>query len=142
MLIFTANARRGFTYDSANELLDLSDKVSEGKGSQATLARMFELLAGAKPVTTAMLRTAQPVSQAARTLADVTDAYWRRQRQAQAQAHSAAPAKQRQQPQPESAERSSPVTAIDERAVFAKWNSPKKAGNLGGVRPAPVTRGR
>lgn len=78
---------------------------------------------------------------AKRTLTDIAARYYGGQKRQQA-TRNAAPARQRQQPQPESAERPEATTSIDADAIYAKWNSPKKAGALGGVKMAPITRGR
>jgi hypothetical protein len=136
----SASPRKGFTEGAVVAMMDIFDDVLAGNGSQEKLDRMMRLLESGTPVTTAMVRTAKSVVPAKRTMSDVTDAYWRRQQQAKA--HSAAPAKQRQRPEPEPAERPEATTSIDEKAIYARWNSPKKAGSFGGVRPAPVRGSR
>jgi hypothetical protein len=135
MLIFTANGHRGFTYESADEMLRLTEVVHGGRATKATLDRMMELLAGARPISASMMATARPV-EPAKSVGELADRFWSKRKAGQN------PAPVRQQPQPEPVARSDAKAGIDEAEVYRKWNSIRKAGSLGGVPLAPITGGR
>jgi hypothetical protein len=129
----SATPRKGYAYHAVMGMMDIANEFLDGSGSEEKLDRMMKLLDSGQPVTTAMLRTAKPVVPA-KTMASVTDDYWRKQEAKRSTGQKLAPASQQpsspstattgQRPAP--VERLKPVTSIDADAVYRKWNSVKR----------------
>lgn len=77
----SATASRGYTYEDANEMIDMFDAVLAGRATARTLDRMLEITGAAVPVTASMRKAMQPVrlpgDRSRPGLAEVTDRFWR-----------------------------------------------------------------
>jgi hypothetical protein len=125
-----------------DSMFELQDKPLSTPTEMARRRRALDaIIDGDHPVavTAAMRASGRPVRlEPAKTLSDIADRFYGAQAERQrAKTVSTAPAQQR--PLPEPAERSDgPATSINVDAVYARWRAPKRAGDFGGIRPAPV----
>lgn len=80
----SATASRGYTYDEADEMLNLFDTVLEGRANSKTLDRILEITSASVAITASARRSMKTVRLDADKvrdgLAGVSDSYWRRYR--------------------------------------------------------------
>lgn len=80
----SASPSRGYSYDEADEMIDLFDAVLDGRATEKTASRMLEIVGNAQPITASARRSMKvvrlPGDKAHKGLAEVTDSYWSRYR--------------------------------------------------------------
>lgn len=84
LIAITASATpaKGYSYDEANEMLDLFADVLDGGATEKTASRMMEIVEAAVPITASSRKTMKAVrldaDKARPNLASVTDSFWKR----------------------------------------------------------------
>jgi len=80
----SATPSRGYSYDEANEMLDLFGAVLDGRATEKTALRMLEIVGNAQPISASARKSMKVVRVDADKvrdgLAGVTDSFWKRYR--------------------------------------------------------------